>query len=92
MSRLQEIANLRQGLIPERRDLVAQVTTVRENTVAKLPELIGMAQETLQGKLAKVYMAKNAAEAAAILRDLVQDEVEVCRRRAVFWPKSASIS
>ena len=32
MSRLQEIANLRQGLIPERRDLVAQVTTVRENT------------------------------------------------------------
>ncbi len=82
MSRLQEIANLRQGLIPERRDLVAQVTTVRENTVAKLPELIGMAQETLQGKLAKVYMAKNAAEAAAILRDLVQDEVEVCRAQS----------
>ena len=79
MSRLQEIANLRQGLIPERRDLVTQVTAVRENTVAKLPELIRMAKESLQGKLAKVYLAKNAAEAAAILRDLVQDEVEVCR-------------
>jgi L-lactate utilization protein LutB len=79
MSRLQEIANLREGLMHERRDLVSQVTAIRENTVAKLPDLVAMAKETLQQKLAKVYLAKDAAEAAVILANLLQGVAEVCR-------------
>lgn len=79
MSRLQEIANLREGLMNGKRELVGQVTAIRESAVAKLPDLVAMATETLQQKLAKVYLAKDAAEAAVILGNLLQGETEVCR-------------
>ena len=79
MSRLQDIAKLREGLMQERHELVAQATAIREDTVVRLPELVAMAQETLQQKLAKIYLAKDAAEASVILGNLLQGEAEVCR-------------
>jgi L-lactate utilization protein LutB len=79
MSRLQEIADRRAELIFERRDLASQATAIREGVIARLPELVEMAMETLQQKLAKVYLAKDAAEAEAILAGLLQGEKEVSR-------------
>jgi L-lactate utilization protein LutB len=79
MSRVQQIAKLRQELLRDKPDLANQVRAIRENAVANLPDLIQMATETLQQKLAKVYFARGSADVADILKDLLKDETRVSR-------------
>lgn len=78
MSRLQQIAILRQGLIGKG-DLAKKVTAIRENAVAKLPELRVVATEMLEKKLAKVYQAKDGAAAADIIINLLKGQKQVAR-------------
>ena len=74
MSRLQQIAKLREELAAQRRELVQQVTAMREKTVATLPDMVARAKETLEGKLAKVYLAQDTAEAVRILGQLLEQD------------------
>jgi len=76
---MHQIAKLRQELLDSKPDLASQVKAIRENTVSNLPDLIQMATETLQQKLATVYLAKDSAEVAEILRSLLKDETRVSR-------------
>lgn len=79
MSRLQQIAKLRKELLHDKPDLAAQVTAIRENVISNLPDLILAAQETLQKKLAKVYLAQDPAEVAEILKKILEGESQVAR-------------
>ena len=78
MSRLQQIESLRQELIGNG-ELASRVTAVREASVSRLPELVQLASQKLEQKLAKVYAAQNATEAAAILGNLLKNEQQVVR-------------
>ncbi|HWQ61103.1 MAG TPA: LUD domain-containing protein, partial [Negativicutes bacterium] len=78
MNRLQQIAIKRQELISEG-DLAKRVAAIRENAVANMPALTAKATETLEQKLAKVYPAKDAKEAADIVLNLLKDERRVAR-------------
>lgn len=82
MSRLQQIANSRQELAAQHRDLIQQVAALRENTVATLPAMVARAKETLEQKLAKVYLAQDAAEAVRILGHLLEGQEQVARAGA----------
>lgn len=77
MTRLQQIASRRQQLLTA--DLIDRVTAIREATVANLPELTTKLQETLTGKLATVYSAKDQNEAAKILTGLLQGQQQIAR-------------
>jgi L-lactate utilization protein LutB len=79
MNRLQQITKVRQELLLDKPDLANQVRAIRENAVANMPDLIQTATETLQQKLAKVYLAKDPAEVADILKDLLKGEKRVSR-------------
>ena len=78
MSRLQQIATSRQTLIGKG-DLALKVTAIRENTVAKLPELAIVATTMLEKKLAKVYHAKDGEAAADIITNLLKGQKQVAR-------------
>lgn len=78
MNRLQQIANMRQGLIGQG-DLAKRVTAIREDSVANLTALTVMATQMLEQKLAKVYPVKNSAEAATVLSNLLKGEKQVAR-------------
>jgi L-lactate utilization protein LutB len=78
VSRLQQIATLRQGLIGKG-DLAQRVAAIRENTVAKLPELTAAATGMLEKKLAKVYQAKDGSAAAEIIINLLKGQKQVAR-------------
>lgn len=71
MNRLSQIAAGRDALLSSHPGLSARVAASREATVAALPELVARAKESLAGKLATVYEAKDAGEAAAIIRGLL---------------------
>jgi L-lactate utilization protein LutB len=79
MSRLEQIAKLREELVSQKRELIEQVTAIRQDTVARLPEMLAQAKQSLEGKLAKVYLAKDSAEAARILGTLLKGEEQVAR-------------
>ncbi len=79
MNRLKQIENRRTKLIEKNRDLVEKVTAIRENAIANLPDMIGKAKETLEAKLAKVYLANDEAEAAKILGNILKSEKQVAR-------------
>lgn len=79
MNRLKEIENRRNKLIESNRDLIEKVTAIRENAIANLPAMIGNAKETLEAKLAKVYLASDEAEAAKILESILKSEKQVAR-------------
>ncbi len=79
MTRLEQIAKSRQELASERPELIRQVTAMREEAVAKLPEMLARAKETLEGKLATVYFVEDSAEAARILGTLLGGERQVSR-------------
>ena len=78
MSRLQQIESLRQELIGNG-ELANRVTAIREDAVSRLPELVQLASQKLEQKLAKAYAAQNATEAAAILGNLLKNEKQVVR-------------
>jgi L-lactate utilization protein LutB len=79
MNRLKQIATLRQALIRQNPGLASRVTAIREKSIENLPDLLLKAQETLAGKLAKVYTANNRSEAEKILGDLLKNEKNAAR-------------
>ncbi len=83
MSRLQQIAKSREELAGQHRELIRQVTAMRETTVAKLPEMVARAKESLEQKAAKVYLAQDAAEAAGILGRLLEGQEQLSRASSV---------
>jgi L-lactate utilization protein LutB len=78
VNRLQQIAIKRQELLAGG-DLAKRVAAIRENTVANLSGLVARATETLEQKLAKVYQAKDAQEAAGVVLRLLAGEKQVAR-------------
>lgn len=79
MSRLEKVAADRHKLLAQYPDIVEQVTKIREKSVENLPDMITKVKETLEGKLAKVYFAKDGAEAAAILKEIIKNEKQIAR-------------
>jgi L-lactate utilization protein LutB len=79
MSRLEKIAVSRQKLLTQYPGIIEQVSKIREQSVEKLPEMIKQAKESLEGKLAKVYFAKDSTEAAAVLKEIIKNEKQVAR-------------
>ena len=77
MKRLQEIDNARQQLLREYPDLPKRVAAIRRQSISQLPELVKRLQESLTGKLAKVYDAADSAAAMKILSQLLREEKQV---------------
>jgi len=79
MTRLEQIAKSRQELAGAKPELIRQVTAMREEAVAKLPEMLARAKQALEGKLVTIHCAEDSAEAARILGTLLEGERQISR-------------
>jgi L-lactate utilization protein LutB len=77
--RLEQIASCRDALLKDYPDMASRATAIRESAVANLPALAEKAKQSLTGKKCIVYQAKDKAEAATILRSILQNQEQVVR-------------
>lgn len=79
MSRLELIAAERKTFVAGRQATFSRVAAIRKEAMANLPELVPATKAALEQKLAKVYLAKDAAEARQIIAALLAGGRQVAR-------------